>query len=298
MSAVDTYLDLLVGAEPAGSYVEVRRKLPSGGMAQSFAQVGDRRLIPLLEAFGRETDTYVGVAPRVRQEGGRDAIERVHALFVDSDTPEAIAALEDFKPAASMIVNSGTGQHAYWSISPPVAPGELEQAIRRLAHRLGADMRATDAARILRPPGTLNHKGATPRPVEVERINVEVYTLEQVVDDLPEPMPERPSQRPVRPPEATNDPLLTIPPPVYVEALTGREISPDGKLACPLHDDSDPSFHAWPEPERGWFCFGCQRGGSIYDLGAALYGLEPRGASFGELRRRLAAGLLGSEVAA
>lgn len=167
MSALPTYLDLLFGAEPDSSFAEVRFKLRSGGMGQDFAPVRDReRLAALLEACGRTTDIYMGVVPRVRQEGGRDAVDRAHALFVDCDTPEAIAALKGFEPAGSMIVNSGTGQHGYWSIFPPASPDEVEKANRRLAHALGADMRATDAARILRPPGTFNQKD---RPAEAGR---------------------------------------------------------------------------------------------------------------------------------
>ena len=53
-----------------------------------------------------------------------------------------------------------------------------------------------------------------------------------------------------------------------------------------------PSLHAYEDPARGWFCFGCQRGGTIIDLGAALYRLEARGAGYREIRRRLAADLL------
>ena len=48
----------------------------------------------------------------------------------------------------------------------PAAPDEAERANRRPAHKLGADMSATDAARILRPPGTSNFKGPAPQPVE------------------------------------------------------------------------------------------------------------------------------------
>lgn len=292
MSAL-TYLDLLFGAEPDGNFAEVRFKLRSGGMGQDFAPVRDReRLVALLEARGRTTDVYMGVAPRVRQEGGRDAVERVHCLWVDCDDETAVAALEGFEPAPSMVIHSGSGRHAYWSLWPPMSPDEAEGANRRLAHALGADMRATDAARILRPPGTLNFKTDPPGSVEVERTKIEVYALEQVVGKLPDPLPEHVPRPPVRLPTATDDPLLTIPPPVYVEALTALEIGRDGKVCCPFHDDSTPSLHVYDEAEHGWHCFGCGRGGTIIDFGAALYGLEPRGQGFHEIRRRLDADLM------
>jgi len=90
------------------------------------------------------------------------------------------------------------------------------------------------------------------------------------------------------------DVLLTIPPAVYIEALTGAEISARGMTCCPLpdHEDHTPSFVAYDDPERGWYCYGCNRGGSIYDFGAALWGLPTRGTGFTELRVRLADELL------
>lgn len=110
---------------------------------------------------------------------------------------------------------------------------------------------------------------------------------------------QRPSRREagVRARTAMDDALLEVPPPIYVEALTGREVGRNGKILCPLYDERTPSFHAYPDPDRGWYCFGCDRGGTIYDLAAALWGARTRGDAFGPLRREIAAALLGREVA-
>ena len=197
-----------------------------------------------------------------------------------------------------MVVASGGGKHAYWSIWPPLAPDRLERANRRLAHALGADMRATDCARILRPPGTFNHKTGEPVPVEIERLNVEVYEARAIVEGLPDPPAPRRRERPPAARLASDDPLLGIPATVYVEALTGREVGRDSKVRCPFHDDHTPSLHAFDDPARGWACFGCDRGGTIIDFGAALWEIEPRGAGYHEIRRRLAGALLGREAAA
>jgi hypothetical protein len=299
------FLDLLFGGEPDGSFAELRFKLRNGGMGQDFVAVRDReRLARLIQARGAKTDLYLGVAPRTRQEGTRDAVKRLHVLYVDADTPEAIAALEEFEPAPSVVIGSGSGQHAYWSLWPPASPDEAEKANKRLAHALGADMRATDAARILRPPGTFNHKTGAPVPVEIDHLAFEVYALEDVVGELADPVAERPPRRAVAAPTAHDDALLTIPPPVYVEALTGREIGRDEKIACPFHDERTPSLHVYAAPERGWTCFGCPpaqdgrpRGGSVIDFGGYLYGISPRGAGYHEVRRRLAADLLGRKAA-
>src|SRR5829696_2611850 len=57
----------------------------------------------LIERRRREADTYIGVAPRTRQEGARDAVNRVHALWADLDTPEAMrrASALSLRPAWS-----------------------------------------------------------------------------------------------------------------------------------------------------------------------------------------------------
>lgn len=67
----------------------------------------------------------------------------------------------------------------------------------------------------------------------------------------------------------------------------------DGKIKCPFHADRSPSLHAYAAPEDGWYCYGCDRGGSIIDFASALYGVEARGAGFREIRQRLLAALLG-----
>ena len=84
----------------------------------------------------------------------------------------------------------------------------------------------------------------------------------------------------------------------YVEALTGVRVPLGGYIRCPLpgHKDGTPSFKVYDSAEAGWFCFGCNRGGSVYDLASELWGMDPR-RDFLKLRRRIAAALLG-EVAA
>ncbi|MGZ6637970.1 MAG: CHC2 zinc finger domain-containing protein [Solirubrobacteraceae bacterium] len=54
-----------------------------------------------------------------------------------------------------------------------------------------------------------------------------------------------------------------------------------------FHDDRSPSLHVYPEAGRGWYCFGCGHGGSVYDLAALLWGRKTRGKDLLELRREL-----------
>lgn len=98
---------------------------------------------------------------------------------------------------------------------------------------------------------------------------------------------ERPALRAVTLPE-TDDALL-VAPPTYVEALTGEEVPRSGTIRCPLpdHDERTPSCQVYPEADRGWYCFGCHRGGTVYDLAAALWDLPTRGSGFVELKERV-----------
>jgi hypothetical protein len=70
------------------------------------------------------------------------------------------------------------------------------------------------------------------------------------------------------------DPIMEVPPTIYVPALTGLELNRFGFIVCPLHADTDPSLKVYDDAERGWFCFGCERGGTIIDLAGALAGLD------------------------
>jgi hypothetical protein len=288
------WLAMLAGDEPeGGALLEVRYRLPAGrGMGQCFHDA--RRgaaLVETIEGLGRTTDVYVGCAPRERPEGGAAAVRRAWVLWADCDGPDAAAAVRAFAPPPSYVVRSGSraNRHAYWSLREPIDAGELRAANVRLAHALGADPRATDAARILRAPATRNHKHDPPAPVVCDELRIDgpAYVAADVLDGLPDPPA---AQRPAGAHDAL-DVLRTIAPPVYVAALTGLDVG-SGKIACPFHDDRTPSLHVYDSPEQGWHCYGCGRGGTIIDFGAALYRIEPRGRGYREIRERLAADLL------
>jgi hypothetical protein len=61
----------------------------------------------------------------------------------------------------------------------------------------------------------------------------------------------------------------------------------------PDHDDAYASCQVYPEPEQGWWCFGCQRGGRVYDLASLMsggpWGRELRGEAFRAARELVAA---------
>jgi hypothetical protein len=211
--------------------------------------------------------------------------------WTDCDGAEAVGALRRFRPRPSMVVASGSGcnRHAYWFLREPAEVGELERANKRLAVALGADPGSTDGARILRPAGSLSFKAAPPLPVSLLFLDPGArVSLTELVGGLPEPPAEpSPVRRMLAPRAAGGDRLLAISPREYVERLTGRRPDRGGKIRCPFHRDDDPSLHVFAEPERGWFCFGCRRGGSVYDFAALLWRVNPRGTDFVRLRREL-----------
>jgi hypothetical protein len=58
-----------------------------------------------------------------------------------------------------------------------------------------------------------------------------------------------------------------------------------GLVRCrlPDHEDAYASCQVYAEAEQGWWCFGCARGGRIYDLASLLSG-GPWGRELGARR--------------
>jgi hypothetical protein len=289
------YLRLLAGDRPAGHYFDIRWSPGSrgAGMERSFVPALRTHLAAsLIERHAPERDVYVGAALRTTDGfGGKQAIAGSHLAYIECDTRSAAEALTDFPHPPTMAIASGTPGHlhAYWHLDHCESNEAIERANRRLAAHLGGDLASVDIARILRPPGTLNHKHHPPRPVGLlaHRPGGR-HTLERLTAGLadPEPARARPAVRVVAPRDQLDARLRTIAAPEYALALAGARADRAGKIACPFHDDSNPSLQLY---EGGTFyCFGCRRGGSIYDFAAALWHLQPRGPGFMALRRRLA----------
>jgi hypothetical protein len=287
------YLAVLAGPDAAGDYLELRYRTDGRGMRQRFMDAArPSAAAAAITALARSRDVYVGCVPRSRRAGGKKALARSWTLWADCDTPTSIAALEDFAPQPAIIVRSGRGLHAYWPLTEPLAPAEVERANRRLAHKLGACQSAvTNAAAILRPPTSSNFKYDPPAPVVLARFTGERFRDEQVTGRLLDPPGRRPPRRDRSPRRRSNDPLHAIEPAVYVEVLTGRRVGRSGKVDCPFHPDNEPSLHVYPDH---WTCFSakCWRGdrpngGDIYNLAAQLWGLSHHGGDFRELQHRL-----------
>ena len=151
-------------------------------------------------------EAFVGVAPRTRRRGSKDAVAATRFLWVDVDRPGQLPALWAFlaeRPCHLLIESGGSGGvHAYWKLAAPPARGvsgvdePIERANARIIHALGidadgrptvADPQCRERARVMRLAGTVNYKtGAYARVVEAD-LQLPSYRLEELIGDLAGP---------------------------------------------------------------------------------------------------------------
>jgi putative DNA primase/helicase len=163
-------------------------------------------------------DIYFGVAPRATEKGRKtEDCLALYALFADLDFKDfaseahARERLAAFPLPPSAVVASGGGLHAYWFLQGPMylqgdGAQRAKENLRALATAVGGDLKSAEPARILRLPGTFNHKPdyGEPRPVVLEFIDGErryaaatVLAAAPAVSDAPEARRPEPLPRDV-----------------------------------------------------------------------------------------------------
>jgi hypothetical protein len=85
--------------------------------------------------------------------------------------------------------------HAFWQLSEPIPGPNVRRANRRLAFALGADRNACDAARVLRPILSVNHKYTPPVTVSCVRLELDAFAATDVIGTLPDDPAELPRPR-------------------------------------------------------------------------------------------------------
>lgn len=170
---------------------------------------GEKLQADALRADAAGWDCYFSTCPGSKKKSARERIKAdeviwIPAFFMDIDTmtgskanaqvPENIETAVDlvrgleFQPSA--IINSGNGIHAYMKLSNPIkvsSPEELqlvtkqmrafaETASKALGNFPDLDTSASEPARVLRIPGTHNHK-REPLPVTVIELTGQTYPL-------------------------------------------------------------------------------------------------------------------------
>lgn len=218
---------------------------------------------------------------------GNDSVDRVAIAWVDIDDSRCLSTLRRFAHRPHAVIGSGSGgAHAYWLLSEELCGERCESLNRRLAAALGADPVSANRGRLLRVPGTLNHKQVWKgRPATWSRVVMcdlakAPYRPGMLAAGLRDPHVPRPSQPLRRAPEIRGEePWRTMEAVEYFRAIVGVEPGRDGKVRCPnaAHNDTHPSAHLYRGAGRGWYCFSCGAGGGAVDLVAALRGY-PTGA--------------------
>jgi hypothetical protein len=168
-------------------------------------------------------EVYVGVLPRIGRTGKQADVPWSTWLWCDVDGGDAgpnacidhLAAVCNAGklPMPHMAVQSGGGLHVYWQLAQavPLADSLARDRFKRLLQRITqiiggnddgvhADSAAAEVARVLRVPGTFNHKRRhEPRPVRIRHDDLSGtrYTFAEweAFTHTAAPTPPRPEQR-------------------------------------------------------------------------------------------------------
>lgn len=162
----ERFLTIIFGAYGPDALIDFRT-LGAGGPRESFypnTPDGHAQVIAAaIQADKAGRDVYVGVLPRSRPDGSKAAVVTAGCIFADMDDVDDLDTTA-WPFAPSVVVRSGGGFHLYWLFVAPVdlstneAKADFEAVLKALIARIGADDGAKDCSRILRVPGTVNHK--------------------------------------------------------------------------------------------------------------------------------------------
>ncbi|MDO8587613.1 MAG: AAA family ATPase [Armatimonadota bacterium] len=213
MEECGRFFDAMYGRLEKGESIEVRvfptegaRAAPgSAGQAGRWFYPGVYSAIRQAQRMRKRCDVYFGVATRDGKGGEEANLARIPCAWADLDakpgleSPEARMKRARLQPSA--VVSSGKGLHLYWFLDTPVPASEMkrvEEINKAIARALDGDT-AHDATRVLRVPGTYNHKYRRPLDVTLAtlapRRRYAVEEMEEVFRDGPENLPPTPSQR-------------------------------------------------------------------------------------------------------
>jgi hypothetical protein len=183
----------------AHEYVEARWKSHGHESMRREFFANPQEILRFASKLRNSHDVYFGVAARHGMVGTKEGVKRLQAIWGDLDTKATHTRESRFKQFTnlphlpSVVVWTGGGYHVYWLLEEP-GEGQQELALAesvmgRLAEGLDGD-HVGDRARILRLPGSLNHKYPQPRPVELVHCDSDKrYTLEQL-REMAEALPE------------------------------------------------------------------------------------------------------------
>jgi len=199
----------------------------------------------------------IGESPSSKIRGKAGQVAAANCLYADFDVGNGkdfaskdavLQHIEDNNiPKPNALVNSGGGYHCYWLFEEPFIIA-TEQDYKLFAaleaqwvELVGADTGAKDLARVLRVPGTLNHKYDPPREVVLEYIKTDTLGTFDNYRSLIGALTPEPAHTP--PPGGTHNNTALTPNPEkwltkYVgEASEGNRNATGLLLASQLRDD-------------------------------------------------------------
>jgi hypothetical protein len=169
------FLDALYQAADPKLWLELRCIHPVSKQVKTLWMPLQKRTAILRQADQLNSDgysLYFAPCPRSKQKGNAEAAALLPALWVDLDCDNdparresALAKLNAFVPAPSIIVDSGGGWHSYWLLSEPFPLTDqanweyAARLLRGLFCVLGADPEyVKSVASIIRLPESVNTK--------------------------------------------------------------------------------------------------------------------------------------------
>lgn len=197
--ALTLQLAMIAGAEPRSSRWEIRRLSPNRPAHQIWVPLTEPdRAARAIQNQSQIGNTFVGAAPRVREGGKAKDVERIWCLWADLDSLESLQRLAAFEPLPSMVIRTGTEHHAhaYWQLRESLPGAWAQRANRRLSRELRSDPASTDPARVLRPAGTRNFKHEPTTSVVCTRLELDAFTMADVIGGLPDDRDYKPVAKP------------------------------------------------------------------------------------------------------
>jgi putative DNA primase/helicase len=161
----------------------------------------------------QDINVYFGVHPLQNEVGdyerGKNSdIYLINALFADFDDDKLGGRKRRKEHTANLPVEpsarveTGGGEHCYWFLDKPYVIGtdvsqkEAERIQEQWVEFVSGDDAAKDLARILRLPGSMNHKYDPPRPCTLTAMDAEkTYTLKELTAMLPRRTKENGTRR-------------------------------------------------------------------------------------------------------
>lgn len=116
-----------------------------------------------------DRNVFLGMFAHSGNDSTAETATSAGALWADFDNITDTSTVEARirgagLPQPSITVKSGQGLHAYWLLDKRAPAGTVVPAVKALAVALGSDTQVCDAARIMRLPGSLNHKYMPAQP--------------------------------------------------------------------------------------------------------------------------------------